>query len=378
MCTSAATNTTGHPLRQIKIPWQWVFVRGTAMVEFHIHGRLEKNGLGWAWQYQCQTMKRLKTAAWLGWGRIGLAGVSAGVRGWGGGGGLPPPAQAHSPLASVLALHNVPRARALLSPEDQALGIQLVSRDRGGARLFFCCGCAARLFFAVGAPLNAFVRCGLAIAWFCASAAGAGLGNPIGHGLRRGLCGAGGARLFFCCGCAARFCFCCGCALARGWAGQEESNGAWAGQPRGGAFIFLLRVRGAFFFAVGAQQVRSLTCCRPPPSIHVLQKGIQGPWRVFFFCCGCASSGGARLFFCCGCAARLFLLWVRGKFTHSLAAGRPSIHVLQKDIQGPWRVYFFAAGARAHSLTRCPAARRAPTAKKHTQQKKTRVPGLGL
>ena len=49
------------------------FVRGTAMVDFHIHGRLEKNGLGWAWQYQCQTMKRLKTAAWLAWGRIGLA-----------------------------------------------------------------------------------------------------------------------------------------------------------------------------------------------------------------------------------------------------------------------------------------------------------------
>ena len=24
MCTSAATNTTGPPLRQIKIPWQWV------------------------------------------------------------------------------------------------------------------------------------------------------------------------------------------------------------------------------------------------------------------------------------------------------------------------------------------------------------------
>ena len=121
MCTSAATNTTGHPLRQIKIPWQWVFVRRTAMVDFHIHGRLEKNGLGWAWQYQCQTMKRLKTAAWLGWGRIGLAWpqrgwgireiesgglgdkqgrplncglawlglVSAGVGGWGGGGGLP-------------------------------------------------------------------------------------------------------------------------------------------------------------------------------------------------------------------------------------------------------------------------------------------------
>ena len=50
------------------------FVRGTAMVDFHIHGRVEKNGLGWAWQYQCQTMNRLKTAAWLGWGRTGWLG----------------------------------------------------------------------------------------------------------------------------------------------------------------------------------------------------------------------------------------------------------------------------------------------------------------
>ena len=56
------------------------FVRGTAMVDFHIHGRLEKNGLGWAWQYQCQRMKRLKTAARLAWGRIGLAWPQ---RGWG-------------------------------------------------------------------------------------------------------------------------------------------------------------------------------------------------------------------------------------------------------------------------------------------------------
>ena len=70
MCTSETTNTTGHPLRQIKIPWQWVFVRGTAMVEFHIHGRLEKNGLGWAWQYQCLTTFKL---AWPGLAWLGLA-----------------------------------------------------------------------------------------------------------------------------------------------------------------------------------------------------------------------------------------------------------------------------------------------------------------
>ena len=58
-------------LRQNKDTVAMGFVRGTAMVDFHIHGRVEKNGLGWAWQYQCQTMNRLKTAAWLGWGRIG-------------------------------------------------------------------------------------------------------------------------------------------------------------------------------------------------------------------------------------------------------------------------------------------------------------------
>ena len=40
------------------------FVRGTAMVDLHIHGRVEKNKCPRAWQYQCQTMKRLKTAAW--------------------------------------------------------------------------------------------------------------------------------------------------------------------------------------------------------------------------------------------------------------------------------------------------------------------------
>ena len=60
------------------------FVRRTAMVDFHIHGRLEKNGLGWAWQYQCQTMKRLKTAGsagvgsgWLGHREGGELGDSA-------------------------------------------------------------------------------------------------------------------------------------------------------------------------------------------------------------------------------------------------------------------------------------------------------------
>ena len=56
------------------------FVRGTVMVDFHRHGRVEKNKCPRAWQYQCQTMKRLRTTAWLGWGRIGLAWPR---RGWG-------------------------------------------------------------------------------------------------------------------------------------------------------------------------------------------------------------------------------------------------------------------------------------------------------
>ena len=180
----------------------------------------------------------------------------------------------------------------------RASRIQLGVRGRGGGgafifllrvrgAFFFCCGCALARAWASQAESNgawagqhggAFifllrVRCAFFfLLWvrgrFAHSlAAGAGLGNPI-----RGLCGAGGGGgegggrdYFFAGGCAARFFFCCGCALARAWAGQAESNGAWAGQ-HGGAFIFLLRVRGAFFFfAVGARQVRSLTCCRGGP-----------------------------------------------------------------------------------------------------------------
>ena len=49
MGASAATNTTGRQLRQIKIPWQSMgFVRGTAMVDFIYMVALERNGLGWA------------------------------------------------------------------------------------------------------------------------------------------------------------------------------------------------------------------------------------------------------------------------------------------------------------------------------------------
>ena len=104
-----------------------------------------------------------------------------------------------------------------------------------------------------------------------------------------------------------------------------------------------------------------------------MARGPASRGARFCFCCGCA----APFFFfcfCCGCAA--------SSLTQLLLAA--SEHPLQKDIQCPGRVFVFAAGARAHSLTRClppgaPAARkkarRAPAAKKkrapHTQQKST-------
>ena len=81
MGASATTNTTGRQLRQIKIPWQWVSCAEQRWWTFIYMVVLKRNGLGWAWQYyQCQTMNRLKTAAWLGWGRNGLAWPQ---RGWG-------------------------------------------------------------------------------------------------------------------------------------------------------------------------------------------------------------------------------------------------------------------------------------------------------
>ena len=54
------------------------FVRGTAKADFHIHARIEIKGMGWAWLGLA--VKRSKTAAWLAWGRIGLAWPK---RGWG-------------------------------------------------------------------------------------------------------------------------------------------------------------------------------------------------------------------------------------------------------------------------------------------------------
>ena len=196
-------------------------------------------------------------------------------------------------------------------------------RDRAGGRVYFFATGARRFFFAVGAPLPG---------------AGQVRRNPMGRGpASRGL-------RFFAAGC-------CRCA----------------------ALFFLLRVRGKFTHSLAAGRLRASTAERHPGSAA----------RLFFFCCGCASSGGARLFFCCGCAARLFFFFAAGarrvffccgcaasSLTHSLPAA--SEHPLQKDIQGPRRVYFVAAGARAHSLTHSlPAARRAPTAKKHTQKKNT-------
>ena len=94
-------------------------------------------------------MKRLKTAAWFVWGLAWLqrgwgireiepgglgdkqGGLETGLArlGFSGGGGL----GGRGRLAQLL--HNVPLARALPSPEDQARGIH-----------------ARRVFFAVGAP----------------------------------------------------------------------------------------------------------------------------------------------------------------------------------------------------------------------------------
>ena len=59
------------------------------------------------------------------------------------------------------------------------------------------------------------------------------------------------------------------------------------GRPAGGCvFVFAAGAR-RLFFAVGAQQVHSLTCCPPSPSIHCRKKSrVRG---AFLFGCGCAS-----------------------------------------------------------------------------------------
>ena len=335
-------------------------------------------------------------------------------------------------------LHNVPRARALPSPEDQARGIQLVSRDRGGARLFFCCGCAARFFFAV-----------LAIAWSCASAAGwasgiqlamvsvllwvrpcPGLGrslnpmgrgpasrggacifffllrvthllpgwasNPIGHGLRRGLCGAGGARLFF--GCLARFFFAVGAPLPG--AGPVRRNPMGRGPAsRGARLFFCCGCAARFFFCCG---------CAAGSLTHLLPGWASGIQLAMVAVGACAGPGGGRVYFFAAGARRgfFFAVGARPRLAHSLAAGvglgNPIGHGLRIGAcAGPGggggcgcRVYFFAAGARqlwggafifllrvrvafifllrvrelTHSLTRCPESTNSKKA--HTTKKK--------
>ena len=79
MGASAATNTTGHPLRQIKIPWRWVSCAEQRWCTFIYMVVLKK--------MVCKDSG--PALAWLGL-------VSAGVGDWGGGGGLPPPPQAHT------------------------------------------------------------------------------------------------------------------------------------------------------------------------------------------------------------------------------------------------------------------------------------------
>ena len=68
-----------------------------------------------------------------------------------------------------------------------------------------------------------------------------------------------------------------------------------------GAFFFLLRVRGAFFFCCGCA-ARFFFAAGARRVFFCCECAA----RFFFFFCGCA----ARFFFCCGCAAR-FLLRVR-------------------------------------------------------------------
>ena len=188
-------------------------------------------------------------------------------------------------------------------------------------------------------------------------------GGGVGHGVGEEIAktndlgeGGGGGRVFF---------FCCGC---------------------GGAFFFLLRVRGrVFFFAAGAGATRAR-------SLTHLGGGEEG------------GGGGARFFFCCGCGcAFFFLLRVRGRVLF-FAAGAGATRARSLTHLGGWggsggeggggafffllrvrgRVFFFAAGAGArfffccgcggdtrqvtHSPGRPP--KKAPTAKKHPQQKK--------
>ena len=161
----------------------------------------------------------------------------------------------------------------------------------------------------------------------------------------------------------------------------------------------LLRVRGAFFFCCGCA-ASSLTHLLPAASENPLQKGIQGPRRVYFFAAGARALGERVYFFCCGCVrvrGTFVVFAVGARQVHSLTCCRPppNIHCRKTSrVRGAFvfvfagvralgggRVYFFAAGARrvffvgcgcaASSLTHSlPAARRAPTAKKHTQQKK--------
>ena len=106
MCTSAATNTTGPPLRQIKIPWQWVSCAEQRWWTFIYMVALKKM----VWAGLGSTVKNSGPARLgpgdlgdkqgglsTGLARLGLAwlglvsGGKAGVGGWGGGGGLPPP-----------------------------------------------------------------------------------------------------------------------------------------------------------------------------------------------------------------------------------------------------------------------------------------------
>ena len=89
---------------QIKIPWQRGFVRGTAMVDFHIHGRLEKKWFGLGLAVSVRNNEPVKNSGlarrllkdWL-----GLAWFQRGWGVWGKGTACPLPPK-HTPQNILL------------------------------------------------------------------------------------------------------------------------------------------------------------------------------------------------------------------------------------------------------------------------------------
>ena len=119
MGASAATNTTGHPLRQIKIPWRWVSCAEQRWCTFIYMVALKKMvckdsgparlGSGWLGHREGGAFGRFSRGAWeinraafkLAWPGLAWLGlVSAGVGDWGEGAACPlPPKHTPDPIA---------------------------------------------------------------------------------------------------------------------------------------------------------------------------------------------------------------------------------------------------------------------------------------